>query len=133
LAGRVLVVERAREAEVRLVEQLAHPRLDPDADARGRVAAREVRPEAKHGEDDDRGEVRPQMCARLALLRRDRVVDPVADQDRDRQGEARRHDRAREAEQDQAPLLAPDAQQADHGGDEAEIWRVDLHAGSPCS
>ena len=42
LAGRVPVVERARVAQVRLVEQLAHPRLDADADARGRVASREV-------------------------------------------------------------------------------------------
>ena len=47
LAGRVPVEERARVAEVRAVEQLAHPRLDPDADARGRVAAREVDPEAE--------------------------------------------------------------------------------------
>ena len=47
LAGRVPVVERARVAEVRVVEQLAHPRLDPDADPRGRVAAREVDPEAQ--------------------------------------------------------------------------------------
>ena len=44
LAGRVPVVERARVAEVRLVEQLAHARLDADAGARRRVAAREVDP-----------------------------------------------------------------------------------------
>ena len=42
LAGRVPVVERARVAEVRLVEELAHPRLDPHADPGGRVAAVEV-------------------------------------------------------------------------------------------
>ena len=52
------VVERARVAEVRLVEELAHPRLDPDADPRGREAAVEVDDEAQQGEPDDRGEVR---------------------------------------------------------------------------
>ena len=42
LAGRVAVVEGAREAQVRVVELRAQPRLDGDADPGGRVAPREV-------------------------------------------------------------------------------------------
>ena len=50
LAGRVPVVERAGVAQVGLVEELPHPRLDPDADPRGGVAAVEV--------DDERAAAR---------------------------------------------------------------------------
>ena len=53
LTGGVAVVERARKAEIRGVEELAHARLDADADPRGRVAAREVDEEAHGGETDD--------------------------------------------------------------------------------
>ena len=60
LAGGVAVVERARVAQVRLVEQLAHPRFDADADARGRVPAREVGQEPEDREADDRDEVGPE-------------------------------------------------------------------------
>jgi hypothetical protein len=60
LSGRVPVVERSREAEVRRIEELAHARLDPDADARGRVSPREVDEEADRREPDDRDDVRPE-------------------------------------------------------------------------
>ena len=60
LAGRMAVVERARVAEVRLVEELAHARLDADAGARGCVPPREVDPEADERQHDDDREVRPE-------------------------------------------------------------------------
>ena len=64
------VVERARVAEVRLVEELAHPRLDPDADPGGRVAAVEVDDEAQEGEPADGREIRREqvlLWGRIAL------------------------------------------------------------------
>ena len=122
LAGRVLVVERARVAEVRAVQQLAHARLGADADAGGRVAARVVRVEAERGEDQDRAEVGDQ---RAGLLRHDRVVDRARDQDRDRERQDRRRERADEADRDHPPLLAPEAEQPPDGGDEVEVGRVD--------
>src|SRR5439155_13073319 len=126
LAGRVLVVERARETEIRLVQELAHARLDPDADPRSGVPAREVRDEADRREDDDRRQIRPETRA-VAVNRRDRVVDRLPDQDRDRQREPGRRHRAQEADEDQAPLLPPDPEQPDGSREEAEIGRVDLH------
>ena len=64
LAGRVPVEERARVAEVRVVEELAQARLDRDADARGREAAREVGAEADRPEQDDRARGREAAARR---------------------------------------------------------------------
>src|SRR5262252_42157 len=61
LAGRMPVVEGARVAEVRLVEELPHPRLDPDADPGGCVAAVEVDDEAQKGEAADGCEIGRQL------------------------------------------------------------------------
>ena len=116
------VVEGAREAEVGAVEELAHPRLDADADARGRVPARKVDREAHDGERQDRDDVLPQRT----VVAHDRVVDRTRDQDRDRQRDRRVGDRAGEAEGDQAPLLAPQAQQPAHRRPERVIRWVDL-------
>ena len=107
LAGRVPVVERARVAQIRLVEQLAHARLDADAGARGRVAPREVDAEADEREEHDRDEVRPERLA-VAVRGRDRVVDRVPDDDRDREREAGVDERADEPDGDEPPLLAPE-------------------------
>ena len=54
LTRRVAIVEGARVAEVRVVEQAAKARLDGDADAGGGVAPREVDGEADGGDPDDR-------------------------------------------------------------------------------
>ena len=63
LAGRVPVVEGARVGEVRVVEQLAQPRLDGDPDACGRIAAREVDPEPDGRDRQDRAEIREEAAA----------------------------------------------------------------------
>ncbi len=110
LAGRVAVVERARVAEVVLVEQLAHARLDPDARPGGRIAAREVDPEADDRENDDDDEIGPERIA-LTARGRDRVVDRVPDDDRDREREPRVDERAAETEQHEPLLLAPEARE----------------------
>ncbi len=121
LAGRMPVVERARVAQVRLVEQLAHPRLDPDPDPGGRVAAAEVDPEAEQGEDDDRGEVRPEPL-RVAD---DGAVDRALEQQRDRGRDQRVHERAGERPDAHAPLGAPEAEQPAEGRQQAEVGRID--------
>ena len=102
LPGRVAVVERPRVAHVRAVEQLAHARLDADADPRRRVAAREVDREAQGGETDDRDDVRPQ---RLRVLD-DRVVDRLLREQRDRDRDQRVAERERDSEHAQAPLCS---------------------------
>ncbi len=73
LARGVAVVERARETKVRAVEELAHPRLDPDPDPCRRVPAREVDSQPDRREDDDREEVRPE---RVLVRRRSRCRSP---------------------------------------------------------
>src|SRR6266536_1301294 len=92
-----------------------------------RMPTREVRPEAEQGESEHDDEVRPEPLP-VTVNRGNRVVDRVADQDRDCEREAGRDERTGEPEQDETPLLAPDAKQPHGRGDEAEIWRVDLHA-----
>ena len=72
LPGRMPVVERARVAEVRLVEELAHPRLDPDADPGGRVPAVEVDDEAQEGEPADGCEIGREQ---VLFVGEDRLVD----------------------------------------------------------
>ena len=124
LPGRVPVVERARVAQVRLVEQLAHARLDADAGARGRVAADEVDEEADDRQHDHDREVRPERGA-MAVRRRDRVVDRVPDDDRDREREARVDERAYEPEDDEPSLLAPQLGEPLRRRPEAEIRRID--------
>src|SRR5207253_2356444 len=71
LPGCVPVVEGTRIPQIRGVEELAHASFDPDAEARGRVAAREVDEEAQSGETDDGEDVRPEGLCVLD----DRVVD----------------------------------------------------------
>ena len=121
LTGRVPVVERARIAEVRRVEQLAHPRLDADADARGRVAAGEVDEEAQSGEDDDADDVRPER----ARVRHDRVVDRALHEQRDRDRDQRVTEREREAERAESPLRPPQTEQPAEGRQQAEVGRID--------
>jgi len=86
LAGRMPVVERARVAEICLVEELAHPRLDPDADPGGRIPAVEVDDEAQKSEPADGCEIRRQQ---VFLVGDDRVVDRPLDEDRDRDRDQR--------------------------------------------
>ena len=121
LAGGVPVVERPREAEVRAVEELAHARLDPDADPRRRVAAREVDAEAQSGEADDREDVRPQ---RLRVVH-DRVVDRALREQRDRDRDQRVAESKRDPERPQAPLLSPEAEQPAERRQQAEVGRID--------
>ncbi len=86
LAGRVPVVERAREAQVRVVELRAQPCLDRDTDARSRVAPGEVDAEAQDRDHEDRDEVRHEERAVVAV---DRVVDGALDEDGDQERERR--------------------------------------------
>ncbi len=98
LARRVPVVERARIRQVRLVEQLAHARLDANPDAGRRVAPREVDREAERGENEDRDEVGPQRRRVVDDRVVDRLLDEQRDRDRDQRVErARRRTRARRA------------------------------------
>ncbi len=106
LPGRVPVVERARIAQVRVVQELAHARLDADADARRRVAAQEVDGEAHGSEPEDDEEIRPQ---RLRVLD-DRVVDRPLHEDRDRRGDERVGEREAQADRAQAALAPPQAE-----------------------
>ena len=124
LAGRVLVVERARIAEVRLVEQLAHACLHPDAGAGGRVPAREVEREAGDPQQQDHDEVGPERL-RVPVRRVDRVVDRVPDDDRDREREPAVDERAEEPDGDEPALLAPEPGEPFRRLPEAEIRRID--------
>ena len=124
LTGGVPVVERARIAQVCLVEQLAHPCLHADAGARRRVAAREVDREPDRREHDDDDEVRPQRLA-VAVRRRDRVVDRVPDDERDREREPGVDEGARQADEDEPFLLAPQPGEPLRRRPEAEIRRID--------
>ena len=124
LAGRVPVVERARVAEIRLVEQLAHPRLDADAGTCCCVPASEVDAEASEREHDDDREIGPESGG-VAALRVDRVVDRMPNHDRDREREARVDECAREPEDDERFLLAPETGQTLDCGPQPEIRRVD--------
>ena len=121
LARRVPVVERARVAEVRRVQELAHPCLDADADARCRVPAREVDEEARGREPDDREDVRPEC----ACVRDDRVVDGPLRQQRDRNRDQRVAEREREAESPEPPLGAPEPEQPAERRQQAEVGRID--------
>src|SRR5690242_4472626 len=121
LAGCVAVVERAREAQVGLVEQLAHSGLDPDADARRRVTAGEVDPQPDRREPDEDREVRPERM----LVMDDRVVDRLLDQDRDRQRDGRVRERTGEPEQAEPPLVPPQPKQATAGRPGGVVRRVD--------
>ena len=122
LARGMPVVERPRVAEVRLVEQLAHPRLDPDADPGGGVTTVEVDDEAQECEPPDRGQIRREL---VLLVGNDRVVDRLRDQDRDRDRDQRVGERAGQAEGSELPLLAPESEQASEGRQQAEVGRVD--------
>ena len=121
LAGRVPIVERARVAQVRAVQQLAHPRLDPDADARGRVAAEEVDEETDDAEREDAEQVRPQ---RLHVAD-DGAVDRPLQQDRDRRRDERVREREAEADRTHAALAPPEVQQPAERRQQAEVRRVD--------
>ena len=125
LPGRVPVVEGAGVAEVGLVEELSHPRLDPHADPRGGIAAVEGDDGADRGEPDDDREVRPEGLWLLVVARVDRVVDRPLDQDRDRDRDQRVDERAPEAEDAELPLLQPEPEQASEGRQQAEVGRVD--------
>ena len=123
LTGRVAVVERAREAQVRVVELRAEPRLDRDADARSRVAAREVDAEAERRGDQDRDEVRDEQRVVVAV---DRVVDRALDDDRDEKREPREHERAGEPDRGEAPLGPPERVQVPDRRPELQVGRVDV-------
>jgi hypothetical protein len=118
----VPVVEGARIAEVRLVEELPHPRLDPDADAGSRVPAVEVDDEAEKCQPADGCEIGRQL---VLLVGDDRVVDHPLDQDGDRDRDQRVRERAREREHAELPVLPPESEQASEGRQQAEVGRID--------
>ena len=122
LPGRVAVVEGARVAEVRLVEELPHPRLDPDPDPGGRIPAVEVDDEAQQGEPADRREIGREL---VLLVRDDRVVDRPLDEDRDDDRDQRVGERAREPEEAELPLLTPQPEQPAERGQQAEVGWFD--------
>ena len=123
LAGRVAVVERAREAKVRVVELRAEPCLDRDPDARGRVAAREVDAEAEDRDHHDRRQVRDEQRAVVAV---DRVVDRPLDEDRDQEREHRERERAREPDRGEAPLGPPEREEVPDRRPERQVGRIDV-------
>src|SRR5579863_1281736 len=102
-------------AEVGLVEELAHPRLDPNADSRSREATVEVDREADGGEPSDDRQVGPERLLVRAAAGVDGMVDRPLDEDGDRDRDQRVGERARQAERPQAPLLAPEAEQPAEG------------------
>ena len=129
LAGRVPVEERARIAEVGVVEHSAQPRLDRDPDPRCREAAREVDEEAQDGEHEDRAEIREKP---ILLRADDRLVDHALDQDRDRDRERGVDERERQAGADQAALLPPEGEESAQGRPKGKIRWIDVvHAVLP--
>ena len=125
LSRRVTVVEGARVAQVRLVEELAHPRLDPHADPGRCEAPVEVDVEPARSEAGDGREVRPERLPVFVPADVDGVVDRPLDEDRDRDRDQRVQERARKREDAEPPLLPPDAEQAPEGRQHAEVGRVD--------
>ena len=125
LTGRVPVVEGARVAEIRLVEELAHPRLDPHADPRRREATTEVDDEADRRQSDDDRQVRPERLPVVVGADVDGVVDRPLDENRDRDRDQRVEKRAREPEDAEAPLLTPELEQPAEGRQQAEVGRID--------
>ena len=116
------VEERARIAEVGVVEEPAQARLDGDPDPRGREPPREVDEEADDRHGDDQPEQRQEPVAMLPV---DRIVDHELGQHGNRDREPGEGERARETEPDQATLLPPEGEEPPQGGADGEIGRVD--------
>ena len=108
LPRRVPVVERARAGQVGAVEQLAHRRLHPDADARGRVAAQEVDGRADGREPGDDRQLRRER----AVVVQDRAVDDARDQQRDRDRQRAVDQGVAQRDRRETALAAPDVPEA---------------------
>ena len=127
LPGRVAVVERPRVAEVRLVEKLAHPRLDANSDPGGCEAAVESDDGADRRKADDDREVGPERLSVVTMVAEiDGIVDRVLDEDRDRDRDQRVDERARQSEDTKLPLLCPQPEQASEGRQHAEVGWVNV-------
>jgi hypothetical protein len=122
LSGRVPVVEGAGVAQVGVVEELPHPRFDPHADPRRGVTAVEGDHEPQKSKPSNRRDVRRELAL---VVRDDRVVDRALDQDRDRDRDQRVDERARQPEDAELPLLAPEPEQAPKRRQHAEVRWVD--------
>jgi hypothetical protein len=125
LSRGVVVVEAAREAQVRAEEQLAHAGLDAHADARRRVAALEVHERADGRDRRDRGEQRPQRL----LVMDDRAVDRPGDEQRDGEREQRVDEGEDQPERAQAPLLAAHAHEPRDRVAHAQVGRIEAVGG----
>jgi len=122
LAGGVPVEERAGIPQVGVVQKLAHAGLDADADARRRVAPREVDPEPHCREAHDRDDVRPQPLRVID----DRVVDRALREQRNRDRHERVGQGEREPESAETPLLPPEPEQPAERREQAEVGRIDV-------